>query len=125
MKILVSSCGALYHVTICSVLLYLIVDIHEINIIYNLRTKIFKMCLVKLQRVTKNILLLLDDSDPHRSGAVHYHELEDRRFFLIKFRTCSCFINMHCLPAEGILSDILLYLVDGNCCVCRCLQHIG
>ena len=28
----------------------------------------------------KNILLLLDDSDPHRSGAVHYHELEDRRF---------------------------------------------
>ena len=64
---------SMYHVTISSVLLYLIVDIHEINIIYNLRTKIFKMRCVKLQRVTKNILLLLDDSDPHRSGAVHYH----------------------------------------------------
>ena len=51
---------SMYHVTICSVLLYLIVDIHEINIIYNLHTKKFKMCWVKLQRVTKNILLLLD-----------------------------------------------------------------
>ena len=77
---------SMYHVTICSVLLYLIVDIHEINIIFNLRTKLFKMCSVKLQRVTKNILLLLDDSDPHRSGAVHYHELEDRRFLLIQFK---------------------------------------
>ena len=78
---------SMYHVTICSVLLYLIVHMHEINIIiYNLRTKIFKMCSVKQQRVTKNILLLLDDSDPHRSGAVHYHELEDRRFLLIQFK---------------------------------------
>ena len=77
---------SMYHVTICSVLLYLIVDIHEINIIFNLRTKIFKMCSVKLQRVTKNILLLLDDSDPHRSGAVDNHELEDRRFLLIQFK---------------------------------------
>ena len=71
---------SMYHVTICSVLLYLI------NIVYNLHTNIFKMCSVKLQRVTKNILLLLDDSDPHRSGAVHYHELEDRRFLLIQFK---------------------------------------
>ena len=77
---------SMYHVTICSLLLYLIVDIHEIKIIYNLPTKYFKMCSVKLQRVTKNILLFLDDSDPHRSGAVHYHELEDRRFLLIQFK---------------------------------------
>ena len=74
---------SMYHVTICSVLLYLIV---EINIIYNLCTKIFIMRWVKLQRVTKNILLLLDDLNPHRSGAVHYLELEDRRFLLIQFK---------------------------------------
>ena len=74
---------SMYHVTICSVLLYLIVYIHEINFIYNLRTKILKLRWVKLQRVTK---LLLDDLNPHRSGAVHYHELEDRRFLLIQFK---------------------------------------
>ena len=44
----------MYHVTICNVLLYLIVDIHQINIVYNVHTKILKMCSVKLQRVTKN-----------------------------------------------------------------------
>ena len=77
---------SLYHVTICSVLLYLIVYIHEINIIYNLCTKILKMRWVKLQRVMKNILLLLDDLNQHRSVAVHYHELEDRRFLLIQFK---------------------------------------
>ena len=67
---------SMYHVTICSVLLYLIVNIHEIT---------YKMRWVKLQRVMKNILHLLDDRDPHRSGAVHYHELVHRRFLLILF----------------------------------------